>query len=244
MQMTRTLARDRPTNRRAARFIAATCAFLLVACSGARTHSTSDSGASPLPLAAAESTVVRQAATGQGRGSSPAPLPSAPQPNWITFKGEGFTLRYPPDAIIDSARSHPSDVPGLEIRGPRIHVRVDPNRRPSDGPTYRLWIASFPNPAKVTAGAWVDSVRRKANDHSIDADSLDFLAVPDTVTFGAVRALRLEPFCGDCQPEELYLAAPHRRVLLSYMFDISIPGDQGSQRRLYAAIVSTFQWVP
>ena len=162
----------------------------------------------------------------------------------MTFRGEGFTLRYPPDAVIDSARSHPGGIPGLEIRGPRIHVPVDPNRGPSDGPAYRLGIASFANPTSMTPEAWVDSVRRKANDHPMDVDSLGFLSAPDTVAFGAVRALRLQPYCGDCSPEELYLAAPHRRVLLSYVFDISIPGDQEAQRRLYAAIISTFQWEP
>jgi hypothetical protein len=220
------------------------CVLLVAACSGERTHASSDSIASRTPRPAAESSGIGQAATAQGSGRSPITLPSSPQPNWLTFRGDGFTLRYPPHAIIDSSRSHPSDVPGLEIRGPRIHVPVDPNRGPSDGPAYRLWIASFANPASMTAEAWVDSVRHVANDRPMDADSAGFLAAADTVSFGAVRALRLEPFCGDCEPEELYLAAPHRRVLLSYIFDSSIPGDRDAQRALYAAILSTFQWVP
>jgi len=222
------------------RLIGPACALMLSACSEGRPGGKSDSAVWPHTASPADTSGVRQTAS----ETSSIVLPSAAESSWLTFRGDGFTLRYPPDAIIDSARSHPGDVPGLEIRGPRIHLPVDPNRGPSDGPAYRLWVASFPNLASVTTEVWVDSVRRKANDHPMDADSLGYLAAPDTVTFGAVRALRLQPFCGDCSPEELYLAAPHRLVLLSYVFDVSIPGDRDAQQRLYAAIISTFQWHP
>lgn len=172
--------------------------------------------------------------------SASVTLPSAPQPGWRTFEGDGFTLRYPPDAVVERGPAGVGDT--ATIRGPRIHVPVDPDAGPSDGPAYQLRVESFPNPASVTAEAWVDSIRTAANAHEMDPDSLGFLSPPDTVTFGSVRALRLEPFCGDCAPEELYLAAPRRRVLLSYVFDISYPGDRDAQRRLYEAIVSTFSW--
>jgi hypothetical protein len=78
------------------------CLLLVAACSGERTHPTSDSVESRTPRPAAESSGIRQAATGQRSGRSPIALPFTPQPSWLTFKGEGFTLRYPPDAIVST----------------------------------------------------------------------------------------------------------------------------------------------
>ncbi|HEX6537330.1 MAG TPA: hypothetical protein VF041_22300 [Gemmatimonadaceae bacterium] len=198
----------------------------------------------------------RDTARGSGATSASAPsaavgglagaaaLPSAPRADWVTYRGEGFTLRYPPNAILRPGRSHPSDIPGIAIQGPRIHVPVPPDQGPSDGPAYELQVASFPNPAGVSAEAWVDSIRGARNAHEMDPDSLDYLGPADTVTFGSVRALRLQPYCGDCESVELYLASPRRRIIASYIGDISFPGDRDAQRRLYAAILSTFQWTP
>lgn len=161
--------------------------------------------------------------------------------DWRTYHGDGFTLRFPSQATLVSAESHPSGMLGTAIQGPNIRVAVSPEAGPSEGPAYRLIVSSFPNPRGWSAEQWVDSLRQEANRGPMDADSLSFLAAPDTVMLGHVRALRLEPFCGDCEPEELYLAMPQRMVVLSYIFDISVPGDRAAQQRLYRAIAATFQ---
>jgi hypothetical protein len=212
--------------------------LLVIACGTDHGDARQSLDSAATPFSATDTAVVRQSAS---RDS--VILPAAHRDDWRTFQGDGFSLRYPPDATVGPGHSHPSDIAGQRITGPRIHIPVDPNKGPSDGPAYRLDIASFPNPSHTTDEQWVDSVRSASNSHP-DADSSDFVAPPDTVTFGNVRALVLEPYCGDCEAKELYLASSERRVMLSYVFDISVPGDREAQRRLYQAIVSTFRWSP
>lgn len=208
-------------------------------------HTTARAAATPESTAArAMDTIpLPAAASAPAQPAADYPMPTQPTQEWLTYRGEGFTLRYPPDAVLAPGRSHPNDYPGTMISGPRIHVPVDPERGPSDGPAWMLHVASFANPGTRSTEAWVDSIR-DANAEMIDDDSLVAIPPPDTVSFGTVRALHLQPFCGDCEPHELYLASPRRRVILSYIGDASIPGDREAQRRVYAAIVSTFQWAP
>lgn len=193
----------------------------------------------------ADTAVAKQAAPNDSAAPESAnasvSLPAAPQPSWRTLNGDGYTLRYPAEATVDSALSESDHRMVVTIRGPRIHVPVDPNRGPSDGPAYRLRVSGFPNSSGATAGDWVESIR-KAQNSQLDQDSLAYMPPPDTIAIGTVRALELRPFCGDCENVDLYLATPSRRVLVSYVFDIAFPGDREAQRRLYEAIVSTFQW--
>jgi hypothetical protein len=171
-------------------------------------------------------------------------LPDSVSSDWRVYEGDDFTIRYPPGATLLAARSHPNDIPGTAIRGPIIHVPVPADVGPSDGPAYQLIVSNFPNTSHKTTEQWVDSLRREANNHEMDADSLGFLASPDTVAINRFDALRLEPFCGDCAPEELYIAGRNRTVVLSYVFDISFPGNREAQSRVYQAIMSTFSWKP
>jgi hypothetical protein len=172
--------------------------------------------------------------------SNPA-VPDSVTPDWLTYQGDGFTIRYPKEATLARAESQPSGMPGMAIEGPRIHVPVSPDVGPSDGPAYRLILSSFPNPHGWTAEQWVDSLRREANGRPMDSDSLGYLAPPDTASFGAVRALRLQPYCGDCEPYELYVATARRMIVVNYIFDISVPGDRQAQARFYRAAVSTLR---
>ena len=171
---------------------------------------------------------------------SAAPITAAP--NWLTYDAGAFTIRYPPDATLKQAQSHPSDQPGTAIVGPRIHVPVASDVGPSDGPAYQLVVSSLPNANALSTKQWVDSVRLSANNHEMDVDSLAFLHPADTVTVNGLQFLRLQPFCGDCSPEELYLADGNRMALLSYVFDISFPGDREQQRNMYLAMLKTFRW--
>lgn len=161
--------------------------------------------------------------------------PSAPQPDWRTFQGAGFTLRVPPGTTERSGASHPNDQPGTMLEGPRIGGSV--------GPSWRLTVATYANVGGTPLTTWVDSVRQASNAASAgDPDSLAWLAPPDTLTIGGgARALRLQPFCGDCEAYELYTAVPGRIVMFGIVYDIGIPGDHEQQRRLYEAILSTFR---
>lgn len=177
-----------------------------------------------------------------GPPQSPSTAPVSITANWRTFDGESFTLRYPPDATLATAESHPAGRPGTAIRGPVIHVPVSPDVGPSDGPAYQLVVSELPNPSNRSTEQWVDSVRKEENAQEMDQDSLGFLHAPDTLTVNGSRALRLEPFCGDCEPEEIYIAGPGHTVVISYVFDVSFPGDRDVQRRLYSTILNTFAW--
>lgn len=177
----------------------------------------------------------------QGAVADSSELPQHPASDWLTYDGGAFAIRYPPNATLVEARSHPRDVPGTAIVGPTIHVPVAPDVGPSDGPAYRLIVASLPNPKHLSSAEWVEAVRGEANNGPMDADSMDFIRPADSLQIGSTRFLRLRPPCGDCAPEELYLAAGDRMAMLSYIFDISVPGDRDRQRKVYEAILGTFR---
>jgi hypothetical protein len=55
------------------------------------------------------------------------------------------------------------------------------------------------------------------------------------------RALRVRPYCGDCEAYEVYVAAPHQMVMFGIVYDIGIPGDHATQKQLYDRILATFR---
>jgi hypothetical protein len=97
----------------------------------------------------------------------------------------------------------------------RTHGLVSPCRRTLKRPGY--------------------SVRQHIHDRQLDP--------PDTVVVGnGIRALLLQPFCGDCQPTDIYVVSARTVVVLSYVLGTSFPGDRDAQDRLNMAILSTFAW--
>ena len=162
---------------------------------------------------------------------------SAPEPTWRTFQGDGFTLRIPGTATTDTATSHPNDIAGIGIEGAVVRDSAG-----QAGPAWKLVVAAQPNPRHVPLEQWVDSVRQERNTASAgDPDSLAWLAAPETITVGDQRALRLQPFCGDCEAYELYTAVPGRIVVIAIIYDISIPGDRDQQKAMYRAILASFR---
>jgi len=178
----------------------------------------------------------------QRAASAAATVPPAAAPDWLTYDAGNFTILYPPNAKLVQARSHPGEIQGMGILGPQIHVPVSPDVGPSAGPAYQLIMSTFPNPGRLSTQVWVDRIRRQANSGPMDSDSLTFLQPADTVFVGGLQFLRLEPFCGDCEPEELYLAHGDRIAVASYVFDTSFPGDRDQQRKTYLAMLNTFRW--
>jgi len=171
---------------------------------------------------------------------SQALAPASTQ-DWKRYDGDGFSLRYPSNASLHPARSHPSNFPGTAIRG-SIDAPPTENAGRLNGPSFELIVSVFPNPAGRTAEQWVDSVRRAWN-RDLQPDSLEFLGPPDTVGVNGLPALRLRPFCGDCAPEEIYLTDAKHTAVLSYVIDdASVPRDRETQRNLYEAILNTFVW--
>ena len=181
-------------------------------------------------------------ACSQGNKTKPSKvLVSASTRDWKHYAGDGFSLRYPSNASLHPANSHPSNLPGMAIRG-SVDVPPTENAAPLNRPSFELVVSVFPNPAGRTAEQWVDSVRRTWN-RNLQPDSLEFLGPPDTVTVNGVVGLRLRPFCGDCAPEEIYLTDPKHTAVLSYVFDdVGLPEDRETQRKLYHAILNTFVW--
>jgi hypothetical protein len=168
-------------------------------------------------------------------------LPDSVGSDWLTYRGDGFTIRYPKAATLVRAESHPRGIPGMAIRGPRIHVPVPPDAGPSDGPAYELIVSSFPNPHGWSAEQWVDSVRREVNSHVTDPDNVGAVGAPDTLVLGTVRALSLRPFCGDCEPAELYVATPRRMIVVSWIIEIGMPDELEAQRRFYRTVAATLR---
>jgi hypothetical protein len=175
--------------------------------------------------------------------SDPA-VPDSVGADWLTYQGDGFTVRYPKGATLVRAESYPSKMPGIAIEGPMIHVPVMTDEQPDDrtvGPAYWLHLASFPNPGGLSAEQWVDSLRRAASRKSTDADTLDHSPPPSTGVLGGVRVLGVQPFCDECAAEELYIATPHRMIVASYNFDVGTRGFHEAQEHFYRALVSTLR---
>ena len=193
--------------------------------------------------------VANHEATPASVGTSPTgdsvhegllPLPAAADSTWREWRGPGFVLRYPPAARIELHADT------AVIRGPTVRA-THPNAEIGTrvGPSYELVVTWWSNPRGLTTAAWVDSVRAEANAQmpADDPDSLGYLGPPDTLVLeDGARALRLQPFCGDCAVSDVYVARPQRVVLMESTWDISIPGDQRTQDRLYDAIRRTFRW--
>jgi hypothetical protein len=166
-------------------------------------------------------------------------LPESASASWATYTGRRVSLRYPADAQLVAASTHPGGLPGTAIRGPVARAVGPDSMVHTDRNVYELIVSEFENRAERTLDAWVDSLRAEAN-RVRDPDWR--LAPPDTVTIGTHRALRLLPVCGDCAPEEYYFGSGDRIVVLSFNIDIGIPGDPDAQRRLYKAIMETLTW--
>jgi len=170
-------------------------------------------------------------------------LPDSVTADWLTYHGDGFTIRYPKEATLARAASDPREreLPGMEVKGPTTHA---PRFGPTDGPAYRLLIASVPNPHGWSAEQWIDSLRSEAlTDPDSSAQLRGELTPPDTVMLGTTRALhRQANYCGDCEPHQLYVATPKRMIVVYYvLFDFETRGDPKAQARLYQAIVSTLR---
>ena len=166
------------------------------------------------------------------------PLPSTPQADWRTFRGTGFSFRTPTPVTTRAGAAHPNQQAGTILEG---LSRGDSTGRV--GPSWRLVVVTYPNTGNRVLAAWVDSVRQARNAASAeDPDSLAWLVPPDTLTLGGgTLALRLQPFCGDCEAYEVYTTAPGQIIMFGILYDISILGDHEQQRRLYDAILSTYQ---
>lgn len=191
-------------------------------------------------LALVSCRAANRATNSDSTGATPqviAGTSSVPQSEWRTFQGDGFTLKIPLAATTDTATSHSTDIVGIGITGPMVR-----NGTGQGGPAWKLVIASQPNRRNLSLDQWVDSVRNERNAASAgDPDSLAWMAAPDTMSVGEQRALRLQPFCGDCEAYEIYAAVPARIVVVAIIYDISIPGDREQQRAMYHAILATFR---
>ncbi|HKP75838.1 MAG TPA: hypothetical protein VJT67_09875 [Longimicrobiaceae bacterium] len=112
-------------------------------------------------------------------------------------------------------------------------------------PGYVVWVSQFHNPARISLDAWVDSVYRARYDESEDSTAFDQPSPPDSIRVGGQRALRLQPFCGDCEPYEVYLARGDQVVVLSWIYDPAyLGGSRDEQKRINERILRSFRWDP
>jgi hypothetical protein len=170
------------------------------------------------------------------------PLPVAADSSWREYKGPGFSFRYPPAARLAVARDTAT------VRGPTVRLaNPNPDIGTRTGPGYVFSLTWHPNPRGLTTAAWVDSLRAETNGRipPDDPDSLAFLSPPDSVSLAeGLIGLRLEPFCGDCSIQEVYVVGPRMAVVMISGWSIDTPGEQQAQYRLYDAIHRTFKWSP
>lgn len=180
--------------------------------------------------------------TGQA-GPPPAPPPVEPSaataaPTIVHYAGSGFTLELPPGSRV----GHGPEADTL--RGP---VVAEPGRSgelggPGPHPTFEVTAAAVRSASEgPLLAAWVDSVRRARN---AVADEIAQIGPAEPDSLGAGAALRLEPYCGDCDAAELYAARGDRVVRLAFERGIHLAGTRDQQAAAYRELFRTFRWAP
>jgi hypothetical protein len=119
--------------------------------------------------------------------------------------------------------------------------RSDELGGPGPHPTFQLVAAVAASSLARPLAAWVDSVRRARN-AAVGEEAQLGAAEPDSA--GGQPALRLEPYCGDCEARELYVASGQRVVSLSYELGIHLAGTRDEQERAHRRVLQSFRWAP
>jgi hypothetical protein len=158
------------------------------------------------------------------------------------YRGAGFELSLPPGSRVGIGGAAGDTLVGPPVTEPG---RSDELGGPGPHPTFRIAVATYPTSPVRPLAEWVDSVRRARN-AVLDTELAQLApAKPDSVAAApALRALRLEPFCGDCDAVELYVGRGGQVVALAYELGIDLTGTRAEQERAHRRVLRTFRWVP
>lgn len=157
-------------------------------------------------------------------------------------EGFGFLVPVPRGTTLE--RQQPTGAPVYyAILGPK---RPTPERTPDQGPsgpepTFEVNVSIVTRNLAGTLDRWVDSLRRAQNK---DADPvLGQIDTAETDNVGRRRALRLRPFCGDCDPAEIYVASNRRVISFSFATGIHLAGTSTDQRTATRRVLDSIRWL-
>jgi hypothetical protein len=108
-------------------------------------------------------------------------------------------------------------------------------------PTFDMYIRVHRAAVPVSLATWVDSSRRADNALASEDAQMD-TAVKDSI--GSQSALKLEPYCGDCESIALFAARGRNVVEVRYQFGIHLAGTDKQQNEAHRAVLATFRWIP
>jgi hypothetical protein len=152
---------------------------------------------------------------------------------WQRYRGDGFSLAYPPGTTIAPGRSHPNDVPGTVL---------DMLTSYGHGASTTVTVASFPLPRGKSPAAWVDSVWRahQPRDTAVTGQNRP----PRPRRLPRLTAWAYHPYCGDCEAEEVFIGRDDRIVFLGYASDETGRNRSAFNRGRFDRVLRSFRWEP
>jgi hypothetical protein len=152
---------------------------------------------------------------------------------WRRYRGDGFSLAYPPGTTIAPGRSHPNDVPGTVL---------DMLTSYGHGASTTVTVASFRLPHGKPPAVWVDSVWRAHQPR--DTADTGQNAPPRPRRLPGLAAWAYQPYCGDCEAEEVFIGRGDRIVFLGYASDETGRKRSAFNRGRFDRVLRSFRWEP
>ena len=156
-------------------------------------------------------------------------------------RGFGFIMPVPAGTTVE--RKAEGGVVYYDISGP---LSPTPSRTPDQGPSepqpiFQISVSVAGHASPASLDAFVDSLRRASN---ADADAgIGLMEPASAYDVGGRRALLLQPPCGDCAAEEVYVGDRGRVMLFGYSFGIHLSGTPAEQRPIMRRILDGIRWV-
>jgi len=165
-------------------------------------------------------------------GCHPAPRGASPA-GWRIFHGPGFTLHEPG---IAEPRMEP---PGLTPHaGTLLQLTL-----PAGGDAVGVVVVSiFGLPPKKSPKAWMDSVWAGRLVPESDPDAWANEEKPQRLSSIDGEAWRLEPQCGDCEWQDVFIFGKEQVVLLSFLADAPSAEGRELARRDFRKLLASFRW--
>ena len=145
----------------------------------------------------------------------------------VEVRGSGYSLQVPAGTVATRDSLGSAGFQATMLSGP---LRSTPERTPDQGPsrpqpTFQLRLSETPLPAGVTPVEWVKRLCAQRNRTLASEAKLDEVTT-DSVIAGALRLL---PYCGDCEAVELYMPVQTRLVAMATSSASTSPAPRSSR---------------
>jgi hypothetical protein len=162
--------------------------------------------------------------------AAPSVVPLA---GWRVYHGQGFTLHEP--GIVEPRVEPPGLTP---YAGTRLQLTA-PAGIDAEGVVV---VSTFVLPRHTSPKAWIDSVWAGRVVPTTDPDAWANEEKPERVSGIDGEAWRLEPQCGDCEWQDVFIFRKEQVVLLSFLADAPTSEGRELARRDFRRLLASFRW--